>query len=264
VARVEEHGSSILLDIKTIYDDIVAGQPVINKAPLTPLQEIEEREKKRAIDVDTPNGKYAGDVLAPSPALIQSIAPEKIKASTAYNATSGQGFEAGYSVDYPMLRVEYDIAFDNSLYEQVRLIHNNTLVHVGGDILKFSYERFECKTIHGNPWHSYVFRIALKLTSISLLKKQPTAAEIGVSAPRNSQCFIATAAFGHRDQTEVITLRKYRDEVLVASGVGRVIVGAYETLSPPVAATIRCSSVLRRITRTVLRRVVLPFVRRMG
>lgn len=254
-----------MIDIKTIYDNIVAIQPITSAAPLTPLQEIEERERKRNINFDAPNGPYVGHTLAPSPALITSITPNNIKASTRYDASSSEGFEDGHSVAYTMLAIEYDIAFDNSLYEQVRLIHNNTLVQVQGQILSFSYQRHDTSTIHRNPYVSYSFRITLKLSAISVLPgKEVHASEIGVKPPRNSQCFIATAAFGYRDQGEVEVLRRYRDKVLLPSRMGRRVVDTYEVLSPPIAALIRGSSLLRRLTRTVLRRGVLPIVHRIN
>lgn len=68
-------------------------------------------------------------------------------------------------------------------------------------------------------------------------------------------CFIATAAYDN-DAPEVCLLRKFRDERLLGSKLGRAAVHAYYTTSPPLASVIQKSNVLRRITRAILRQVV--------
>jgi hypothetical protein len=77
-----------------------------------------------------------------------------------------------------------------------------------------------------------------------------------------SDCFIATAAFGNQDITEVIQLREFRDKVLRNSVAGRCFISTYGVLSPPIAFVIRQSNWLRKATRSFLRRVVLPVTKR--
>jgi len=72
--------------------------------------------------------------------------------------------------------------------------------------------------------------------------------------PAPSKCFIATAACG-ADTIEVLTLRNFRDQCLLTNSRGRVFVTLYERLSPPMAAIIAKSPILRRITRKL---IVLP------
>ncbi len=72
--------------------------------------------------------------------------------------------------------------------------------------------------------------------------------------PAPVKCFIATAACG-ADTIEVLTLRNFRDQFLLTNSGGRVFVNIYERLSPPMAAIIDKSPILKRITRKL---IVLP------
>jgi hypothetical protein len=69
-------------------------------------------------------------------------------------------------------------------------------------------------------------------------------------------CFVATAAYGVPFADEVETLRRFRDQVLARSPLGRALVRAYETLSPPLAALIAARAWARALARFLLRPVV--------
>jgi hypothetical protein len=75
--------------------------------------------------------------------------------------------------------------------------------------------------------------------------------------PPKTTCFIATAVYG-ADAIEVSTLRNFRDEYLLESWPGRAFVAAYEAASPPLAAVIARSRILRRIAQKL---VVMPAYR---
>lgn len=69
-------------------------------------------------------------------------------------------------------------------------------------------------------------------------------------------CFIATAAYGSYMAPDVMVLRKFRDEHLLASSPGRAFVKAYYIYSPPVAGYIARHDMLRKLTRWALTPVV--------
>jgi hypothetical protein len=72
-------------------------------------------------------------------------------------------------------------------------------------------------------------------------------------------CYIATAVYGDADAPEVCRLRRFRDESLNTSRIGRRFCALYYRLSPPLAARMSPSG---RFSRTV-RRVLDAFIRRL-
>ena len=64
-----------------------------------------------------------------------------------------------------------------------------------------------------------------------------------------SQCFIATAACGSEDASDVITLRRLRDDVLRRRRGGRLAIRVYEAVSPAIALRIAPSAYRRAATR---------------
>jgi len=72
-----------------------------------------------------------------------------------------------------------------------------------------------------------------------------------------SLCFVATAAYGSGMAPEVNTLRFFRDRFLMRNPAGRAFVSVYYRLSPPLAAAIARSPVLRGAARFALAPAVL-------
>jgi hypothetical protein len=69
-------------------------------------------------------------------------------------------------------------------------------------------------------------------------------------------CFIATAAYGGKEESHVVELRRFRDRVLMKSELGRDAVDVYYSISPPIADVIREHESLKFIVRTMLGPVV--------
>ena len=65
-------------------------------------------------------------------------------------------------------------------------------------------------------------------------------------------CFIATAAWGSWMDPHVVSLRRFRDEVLMRHAPGRALVGFYYRHSPPLAAFIARHEALRTAARVAL------------
>ena len=65
-------------------------------------------------------------------------------------------------------------------------------------------------------------------------------------------CFIATAAYGSTLEPQVVLLQAFRDRHLLGTFAGQAFVQWYYQVSPPVAADIQKSSVLRVLVRGIL------------
>src|SRR6218665_1840289 len=65
-------------------------------------------------------------------------------------------------------------------------------------------------------------------------------------------CFIATACYGHYAATEVMVLRKFRDQQLAPFGLGRLLIRFYYRVSPALARQIAGSHRGRYYIRTYL------------
>ena len=69
-------------------------------------------------------------------------------------------------------------------------------------------------------------------------------------------CFVATAAYGRAGHPDVVDLRRFRDEVLVRSVLGRAFVRAYWVAGPVMARHVRHDGATGRASRAALMPVV--------
>jgi tetratricopeptide (TPR) repeat protein len=81
----------------------------------------------------------------------------------------------------------------------------------------------------------------------------------GAEGAQKGGCYIATAVYGSHDADEVLILRRYRDEALANSVVGRIFIGVYYAVSPSIAPRFAHWAMLNRIARRILN----AFVRRL-
>lgn len=74
-----------------------------------------------------------------------------------------------------------------------------------------------------------------------------------VPAPPQEQktgCFIATATYGSPLASELDVLRSFRDKRMLRNKIGKAMVAAYYTISPPIASVIAGRQTLKRIVRS--------------
>jgi len=79
---------------------------------------------------------------------------------------------------------------------------------------------------------------------------------------KSGGCYIATACYGSYDHPDVVLLRRFRDERLMTSKLGRILVRAYYVASPPLALRLGPASWLSSRIRYILSFVVLRIARR--
>jgi hypothetical protein len=91
-------------------------------------------------------------------------------------------------------------------------------------------------------------------------RPEPTDKELGLE----SKCFIATACYGSPDAPEVIELRAFRDEILLPSGLGRLLVGFYCWIAPPLAKWVAKRPARRRLARDFFVSPVARMIRTMS
>jgi hypothetical protein len=87
-----------------------------------------------------------------------------------------------------------------------------------------------------------------------------TASSTGAKQKASSGCFIATAACGDQFAPEVIALSSFRDDVLLETFLGRGFVRLYYAISPPLAALIAQSMILRRAAISLMIRPAVGIV----
>jgi len=69
---------------------------------------------------------------------------------------------------------------------------------------------------------------------------------------KNGDCFVASVAYGTPLAKEVDHLRKYRDQYLLQSCLGRILVNIYYKVGPFIASIVNRSSTLKFVTRQIL------------
>jgi hypothetical protein len=88
-------------------------------------------------------------------------------------------------------------------------------------------------------------------------KTEAIMADLGIQ--KKSGCYIATACYGSYDHPDVLVLRRFRDDKLKTSALGRLFMHAYYIVSPRLACRLTHTS---RLARFIRQAVLEPFVRR--
>jgi hypothetical protein len=95
-----------------------------------------------------------------------------------------------------------------------------------------------------------------------LVPLRPTPMAGKADRTKSGGCFIATACYGSADCVEVVEFRRFRDEVLAFSWVGRQFVHLYYMVSPAIAALLRRNTTLRAFVKRCVLAPTLKAVRR--
>lgn len=77
-----------------------------------------------------------------------------------------------------------------------------------------------------------------------------------VYTPSSGPCYVATAVYGSYDCPQVLILRRYRDQKLLASKLGRLFVSLYYKFSPPVANKLKDAKTLNLVVKKCIDWVV--------
>lgn len=90
-----------------------------------------------------------------------------------------------------------------------------------------------------------------------ILSRRPDAAAKITEAPKKSGCYVATAVYGSYDCPEVWTLRRFRDDMLAKSWLGRAFIRTYYAISPTLVKWFGKSNWFKNMWKPVLDRMVL-------
>jgi tetratricopeptide (TPR) repeat protein len=80
------------------------------------------------------------------------------------------------------------------------------------------------------------------------------------TAKEKEKCFIATAVYRPTESAKIDILRRYRDQILLKSTVGKAFVSFYYTTSPSIAQVIAKSQILKSMIRTLLLEPIVKLV----
>ena len=242
-----------MISIKDIYqwylgEKINAPHPQTNLTPLQKEEWVEQNSQAlKEYEIYFKNRSFVGEKLVGAPATITNIERNKIIASASYNNFTDTGVDKRYIVNIFLL-IRYEIFFDESLYETVKLIYNGSMVEITGEILNFSKRIYT-----GDSAKFPVYSIDIKLTAIKVVKDYLLYSDYLDDSfkikPKSSQCFIATAAYGNYEAPEVLVLRQFRDEKLLKTLSGRAFVKLYYSVSPFFATIISKSELLKKSVR---------------
>lgn len=74
---------------------------------------------------------------------------------------------------------------------------------------------------------------------------------------KSGGCFIATATYGSPMAEEIMTLHRFRDQVLNQYCLGRKMIEIYYAISPPIAAFISKSFIAKSVSKLILVPIIL-------
>ena len=97
-------------------------------------------------------------------------------------------------------------------------------------------------------FYNEILKVTIQLSS-SKMNYQETSSSKGA-------CYIATAVYGSYDSDEVLVLRRFRDEILKPTKVGRKMVAFYYKYSPYLSKKLKLNSIPSNIIKFILNRFI--------
>ena len=196
-----------------------------------------------AADVDDPDNTTTGELTV--------IAAETLNVSISASPLTGQApitvtFTASISGDSPPYDLEWDFG-DGTTQTQT----------TDSDTAQISHTY--------NTAGTYQLWVVVTSGVAGGSATQTVQASIGISVkppppPPDDKagggCFIATAAYGSRMESQVELLREFRDRYLLTNSAGKSFVILYYAYSPPIAGFIAKNDTLRAVVRCALLPVV--------
>jgi tetratricopeptide (TPR) repeat protein len=76
--------------------------------------------------------------------------------------------------------------------------------------------------------------------------------EVPPERPPETSCYIATAVYGSYEAPEVLILRRFRDNFLAPSAIGRLFIKVYYFISPPIAIRLKKARIANACVRKIL------------
>lgn len=121
-------------------------------------------------------------------------------------------------------------------YEQLPYPPHDDLADVLGALQTEQSCRSRLRDFSGNP--AYVMPRSYQAMKADLqgsATSRPPSMQQPESQKSSGGCYVATAVYGSYDAPEVLVLRKFRDERLRQTLLGRVFIDVYYAVSPPLA-----------------------------
>lgn len=135
------------------------------------------------------------------------------------------------------------------LYYDKNKFQNQLLLYNAGDLVEIKAKLRKVKD--ATIWCDFDLMSIKKISTQKEWEKEKSEKEkINHTQSKNDGfCFIATACYGNYNSPEVIVLRDYRDNILLKTKFGRIIVKVYYFLSPPFAKLLFKSESLKKFVR---------------
>lgn len=87
------------------------------------------------------------------------------------------------------------------------------------------------------------------------------AGRMKVESKTGGVCFVATATYGDANHPDVVSLRLFRDQILVDSWVGRLFIVMYWHIGPKIAKAVGVATPLKALSKWFLGKIV-DYIRR--